>query len=50
MGLKLGYPDRVEELYSKLVFDERQSLFDIVSTLRKIRMEENFGKLGSFCR
>ena len=45
MGLKLAYPDRVEELYDKLVFDESKSLFDIVSTLRMIRMEENFAKL-----
>ena len=46
MGLKMGYPDRVEELYSKLVFDKSQSLFDIVSSLKKIRMEDNFAKLG----
>ena len=46
MGLKLGYPDRVEELYSKLVFDESKSLFDAVTTLRKIRMENNFAKLN----
>jgi len=46
MGLKLGYPDRVEEIYSKLVFDASKSLFDAVTTLRRIRMEENFSKLG----
>ena len=46
MGLKLAYPDRVEELYDKLVFDESKSLFDIVSSLKKIRREENFAKLG----
>lgn len=46
MGLKLGYPDRVEEIYSKLVFDESKSLFDIVGSLRRIRMEEEFAKLG----
>ena len=46
MGLKLGYPDRVEEIYSKLVFDESKSLFDIVRSLSRIRMEENFAKLG----
>ena len=45
MGLKLAYPDRVEEIYNKLVFDEKKSLFDIVSSLRQIRMEENFAKL-----
>ena len=46
MGLKMAYPDRVEEIYNKLVFDEKKSLFEIVSTLRTIRMEENFAKLG----
>ena len=46
MGLKLGYPDRVEEIYSKLVFDAGKSLFDIVSTLRRIRLEENFAKIN----
>ena len=46
MGLKMAYPDRVEEIYSKLVFDETKSLFDIVSSLRRIRMEDNFSKLG----
>lgn len=46
MGLKLAYPDRVEALYEKLVFDESKSLFDVVTSLRRIRMEENFGKLN----
>ena len=46
MGLKMAYPDRVEALYDKLVFDESKSLFDIVSSLRTIRMEDNFGKLS----
>ena len=45
MGLKLAYPDRVEEIYNKLVFDESKSLFDIVSTLRRIRLEDNLSKL-----
>ena len=45
MGLKLAYPDRVEDIYSKLVFDEKKSLFDVVCALRKIRMEDNFAKL-----
>ncbi|MBE6983600.1 MAG: M13 family metallopeptidase [Ruminococcaceae bacterium] len=45
MGLKLAYPDRVEEIYDKLIFDESKSLYDIVASLRKVRMEENFAKL-----
>ena len=46
MGLKLAYPDRVEALYDKLVFDESKSLFDIVSSLKAIRQADNFAKLG----
>ena len=46
MGLKLAYPDRVEDIYSKLIFDESKSLFDVVRSLKRIRMEENFAKLN----
>ena len=46
MGLKLAYPDRVEEIYNKLVFDKSKSLFDAVSALKRIRLEDNFSKLG----
>ena len=46
MGLKLGYPDRVEDIYTKLVFDKSKSLFDIVTALKRIRMEDNFSKLN----
>jgi len=46
MGVKMGYPDRVEDIYSMLVFDESKSLFDIVMFLKKIRKEDNFAKLG----
>ena len=46
MGLKMAYPDRVEALYDKLVFDDRKSLFEIVASLKQIRREENLAKLG----
>ena len=46
MGLKLAYPDRVEEIYNKLVFDESKSLFEVVSSLRRIRLEDNLSKLN----
>ena len=46
MGLKMAYPDRVEAIYSKMVFDESKSLFDIVTSLHRIRMEDNFAKLN----
>ena len=45
MGVKMGYPDRVEALYSKLVFDGRKSLYDIVIALKQIRLEDNFARL-----
>ena len=46
MGLKLAYPDRVEEIYNKLVFDASKSLFEVVSSLRRIRLEDNLSKLN----
>ena len=46
MGLKLAYPDRVEAIYDKLVFDPSKSLYDIVHTLHAIRLEDKFSKLG----
>ena len=45
MGVKMGYPDKVQDIYSKMMFDETQSLFDIVHELNKIQMEEEFSKL-----
>ena len=46
MGLKLAYPDRVEAIYDKLVFDPSKSLYDIVHTLHAIRLEDKFSKLS----
>ncbi len=45
MGVKMGYPDKVDELYDKLVFDDGDSLFDIVMTLGKIRFAEQLASL-----
>ncbi len=45
IGVKMGYPDKVDEMYDLLVFDEKKSLFDIVSTLRKIRFEHQLAQL-----
>ncbi|MBR5136608.1 MAG: M13 family peptidase [Clostridia bacterium] len=39
MGVKMGYPDKVDELYDLLVFGERKSLLDIVASLKKIRFQ-----------
>lgn len=41
MKIKIGYPDKVSDLYKKLEFNERDSLFEIVSTLTKIKNEYN---------
>lgn len=46
IGVKMGYPDEVEEIYDKLVFDENESLFNMVLSLRKIRLLDSMSKLG----
>lgn len=46
IGVKMGYPDKVEEIYDKLVFDESASLFDIVTSLKKIRFAQQLEKLS----
>ena len=46
MGVKMGYPDKILDIYSKLVFDEQDSLFDIVHTLGKIKTLEELQKLS----
>ena len=46
IGVKMGYPDKVDPAYDKLVFDENASLFDIVRSLRKVRIIENLEKIS----
>ena len=38
MGVKMGYPDKVLDIYNELVFNEEDSLFDIVRGLRRVKM------------
>ncbi len=45
MGVKMGYPDKVEAIYDKLVFNPEDSLLDIMVGLRKIRIEDSLAKL-----
>lgn len=45
IGVKMGYPDQVEEIYNKLVFNEEESLFDIVHSIEKIKLIEDLEKL-----
>ena len=37
MGVKMGYPDKVEEIYNHLVFDENDSLLNIVRALARTK-------------
>ena len=46
IGVKMGYPDKVDPAYDKLVFDENASLYDIVQSLRKVRIMENLEKIS----
>lgn len=46
IGVKMGYPDKVEDIYSSLVFNERDSLLKIVHTLRKIRLLDKVAQLN----
>ena len=46
IGVKMGYPDKVDPFFDKLVFDEKASLFDIVKTLGEIETKHNLEKLS----
>ncbi|MBO5866552.1 MAG: M13 family metallopeptidase, partial [Clostridia bacterium] len=46
MGVKMGYPDKARAIYDQMVFDENQSLLDVVLCLRKIRGLDMFAKLN----
>lgn len=45
MGVKMGYPDKIPEIYSKLQFNENDSLFDIIYSLRTIKMLDRLAKV-----
>ena len=45
MGVKMGYPDKVLDIYNQLVFNEEDSLFDIISSLNRIKLLESLSKL-----
>ena len=46
MGVKMGYPNKVEDIYNKLVFNEEDSLFDVMLELEKIKVLNNLQKLN----
>ena len=45
MGVKMGYPDKVRDIYEKLVFNSEDSLYDIVLALGEIRGLDMLSKL-----
>ncbi|MBR5264967.1 MAG: M13 family peptidase [Clostridia bacterium] len=47
MGVKMGYPDKARAIYEKLIFNEEESLFDIVSSLKAIKELDMLSKLDA---
>ena len=45
MGVKMGYPDKIQEIYSKLNFNEEDSLFDVMRSLDQVRILDSLSKL-----
>lgn len=45
MKIKMGYPDKIDEFYDRLVFDGNSSLFTIVETLDKAARLYSFEQL-----
>ena len=45
MNVKMGYPDKVEALYDKLVFESKDSLFKVVCGLNKIKKLDELSNL-----
>ena len=45
MGVKMGYPDKVLDIYNELTFNEEDSLFDIMHHLHKIKKLDEFASL-----
>lgn len=46
MGVKMGYPDKVLDIYNKLVYNENDSLFNIVKSLNQIKNIDELSKLN----
>ena len=44
--IKMGYPDKADALYDKMVFDGAPSLLAATAALDAIALEDNFSKLG----
>ena len=46
MGVKMGYPDKVRDIYSKLVFNEKKSLFDVMLAIHQVRVLDSLEKVN----
>ncbi|MBP5574924.1 MAG: M13 family peptidase [Bacilli bacterium] len=45
MKIKMGYPDKVDDIYDKYIVNKNDSLFKAVSNLRKIELLERLAEL-----
>ena len=43
--IKMGYPDKADELYDAITVSKNASLYQAVSDIRAVRTKDNFGKL-----
>ena len=46
MGVKMGYPDKVREIYEQLVFNPEDSLFDIMTAIKAVKELDNYASLS----
>lgn len=46
MEIKMGYPDKVEPLYDKLVFNEKKSAYEIMAQLYRVRALDNIARIN----
>ena len=44
--VKMGYPDEIREIWSKLVFDEDDSFYEAVNKIRAVRKKDMLDKLN----
>ena len=45
IGVKMGYPDKVEAIYDKFIVDPALSLYENVLKIKRIKAEKNFSDL-----
>lgn len=43
--IKMGYPDEIKGIWSRLIFDENDSYFAVMRHLAEIRLKDSLGKL-----